>query len=84
MNELSMPCSRDTADVENRVHWVRDITFDERPVSGLHRHAPRIMAALRNLTINVIRMAGETKIAAALRHYAVHPSRPLGLIGVPP
>ena len=38
------------------------------------------MAALRNLTISVIRLAGETNIAAALRRHAVHPSRPLALI----
>ena len=35
------------------------------------------MAARRNLTISVIRLAGETNSAAALRRYAVHPSRPL-------
>ena len=39
------------------------------------------MAALRNLTISVIRLAGEPNIAAALRRHAVHPSRPLALIG---
>ncbi len=43
----------------------------------------QIMAARRNLTISVIRLAGETNIAAALRRYAVHPSRPLALIGAP-
>lgn len=41
----------------------------------------QIMAALRNLIISVIRLAGETNIAAALRRHAAQPSRPLALIG---
>ena len=67
--------------IENRVHWVRDVTFDEDRSQVRTGSAPQIMAALRNLTISVIRLAGETNIAAALRRHAVHPSRPLALIG---
>ena len=43
--------------------------------------APQIMAAPRNLIISVIRLAGKTNIAAALRRHAAQPSRPLALIG---
>ena len=67
--------------IENRVHWVRDVTFDEDRSQVRTGSAPQIMAALRNLTISVIRLAGEANIAAALRRHAVHPSRPLTLIG---
>ena len=76
--------------IENRVHWVRDVTFDEDRSHDEDRSqvrtgsAPQIMAALRNVAINVMRLAGETNIAAALRRCAVHPSRPLALIGAPP
>ena len=70
--------------IENRVHWVRDVTFDEDRSQVRTGSAPQIMAALRNLTISVIRLAGETNIAAALRRHAVHPSRPLALIGALP
>lgn len=69
--------------IENRVHWVRDVTFDEDRSQVRTGSAPQVMAALRNLTISVIRLAGETNIAAALRRYAVHPSHPLTLIGAP-
>ncbi len=70
--------------IENRVHWYG--------TSPLMKTAPkceraahlRIMAALRNVAISVMRLAGETNIAAALRRCAVHPSRPLALIGAPP
>ena len=69
--------------IENRVHWVRDVTFDEDRSQASTGSAPQIMAALRNLTIGMFRLAGETNIAAALRRYAVHPSHPLTLIGAP-
>jgi hypothetical protein len=35
------------------------------------------MAALRNLVITALRLAGVTNIAAALRHHARDPYRPL-------
>ena len=70
--------------IENRLHWVRDVTFDEDRSQIRTGSAPQIMAALRNLTISMIRLAGETNIAAALRRCAAHPSRPLALIGAPP
>ena len=70
--------------IENRVHWVRDVTFDEDRSQVRTGSAPQIMAALRNVAISVLRLAGETNIAAALRRCPVHPSRPLALIGAPP
>jgi hypothetical protein len=35
------------------------------------------MAALRNLAITALRLSGATNIAAALRHHARDPRRPL-------
>ena len=59
---------------------MRDIDFDEdrsliRTASG-----PRIMASLRNLVITILRLSGAASIAAALRHHARQPSRPLQAI----
>ena len=65
------------------MHWVCDVTFDEDRSPVRVGTAPQIMATLRNLTISLLRLAGEPNIAAALRRYAVHPSRPLALIGAP-
>ena len=39
--------------------------------------SPQVMAALRNLVITALRLAGITNIAKALRHHARHPHRPL-------
>lgn len=44
------------------------------------RSAPvtaQFMVALRNLVITALRLAGHTNIAAALRHHAREPHRPL-------
>ncbi len=68
--------------IENRVHWVRDVTFDEDRSPVRTGSAPQVMAALRNTAIGVLRRAGHTNIAAATRHYAAHPADALALLGL--
>jgi predicted transposase YbfD/YdcC len=63
--------------VENRLHWVRDVTFDEDRSQVRTAHGPQIMAALPNLAITALRLSGATNIAAALRHHARDTSRSL-------
>ncbi len=70
--------------IENRVHWVRDVTFDEDRSQVRSGSIPQVMAALRNLTIGLLRSAGESNIAAACRRYAAQPWAALALIGVRP
>ena len=70
--------------IENRIHWVRDVTMDEDRSQVRTGAAPQIMAALRNLTIGLLTMAGEPNIAAALRRNATRPFHPLALIGALP
>ena len=38
------------------------------------------MAALRNLTISLLRLAGHTNIARALRHHARHPDQAIAMV----
>ena len=59
------------------LHWVRDVSFDEDRSQIRTGNGPQIMAALRNLVITALRLAGVTNIAAALRHHARDPHRPL-------
>jgi predicted transposase YbfD/YdcC len=59
------------------LHWVRDVSFDEDRSQVRTSNGPQIMAALRNLVITALRLAGYTNIAAALRHHARDPHRPL-------
>jgi predicted transposase YbfD/YdcC len=63
--------------IENRLHWVRDVSFDEDRSQVRTAHGPQVMAALRNLAITALRLSGATNIAAALRHHARDTSRPL-------
>ncbi len=66
--------------IENRLHWVRDVTFDEDRSQVRTGAAPHVMATLRNLAISLLRLAGWTNIARALRHHAADRQRPLALL----
>jgi predicted transposase YbfD/YdcC len=44
--------------IENRLHWVRDITFDEDRSPIRSGNGPRVMVSLRNLVINILRVNG--------------------------
>ena len=68
--------------VENRLHWVRDVTFDEDRSQVRKGNGPRVMATLRNLAISVLRLAGAHFIAKALRWCARDHERALRLIGL--
>lgn len=47
--------------IENRLYWVRDVTFDEDRSQVRTGTGPRAMASLRNLAISALRMQGVTK-----------------------
>jgi predicted transposase YbfD/YdcC len=66
--------------IENKLHWVRDVTFDEDRSRVRTGSAPHVMATLRNLAISLLRLAGWTNIAHALRHHAADNRRPLALL----
>jgi hypothetical protein len=44
--------------IENRLHWVRDMTFGEDASTARTGSLPRVMASLRNLAIGALRLAG--------------------------
>ena len=69
--------------IENRLHWVRDVTFDEDRSQVRTGAAPQVMAAFRNAVIGLLRQTGARNIAAALRHYAWKPLAALNLLGFP-
>jgi predicted transposase YbfD/YdcC len=70
--------------IENRLHWVRDVTYNEDHSRVRTGTAARTMASLRNLAISALRLAGHTNIAQALRHMARNTTRPLQLLGITP
>jgi predicted transposase YbfD/YdcC len=66
--------------IENRVHWVRDVTFGEDASRVRTGNAPRVLAALRNLVISLLRLDETTNIAAVLRYNAGNENRPLAYL----
>ena len=66
--ERLLSLSRNHWSIENRLHWVRDVTFDEDRCRIRKGAGAQVMATLRNLAISLLRMAGATNIAKALRH----------------
>ena len=53
--------------IENRVHWVRDVTLGEDSSQVRASSRPRILATVRNLNTGLIRQAGLNEIAATVR-----------------
>lgn len=66
--------------IENKVHRVRDGVFDEDHHAARTGNCPTVWATLRNTAISLLRQAGTTNIAAALRANARDTNRVLTLI----
>lgn len=70
--------------IENRLHYVRDVTLGEDASQVRSGAAPEALAALRNAVLGLLRQHGYDKIAAALRHFAWSPGAALRLLGLHP
>ena len=57
--------------IENRLHYVRDFTYDEDRCRAYVRHLPRNLACLTNAAIAIVRCKGRFRyLPEANRHYA--------------
>jgi predicted transposase YbfD/YdcC len=65
--------------IENRLHYVRDVTYGEDGSQVRTGQAPRVMASCRNTAISLLRIDGWENIAAGCRHHARHPDHALKL-----
>jgi hypothetical protein len=63
-------CVRGHWSIENRTHYVRDVTLGEDASRIRKRGGPEIMAALRNAAIGFFRATGATNIAETIRRNA--------------
>lgn len=66
------------------LHWIRDTLYQEDKSQIRTRSGPRIMAALRNLAISALRLAGRTDITEATRWAARRMDRPFTILGLTP
>lgn len=68
--------------IENRVHYIRDVSMGEDASQIRTGGAPEVMAALRNVVLGLLRQAGWTNIAAGLRYYSWRPEDARRLLGI--
>lgn len=68
--------------IENRLHYVRDVTFGEDASQIEQGHAPQILAGLRNGLIAALRAEQVKNIAATLRQNALKVPRLLAKLGI--
>ena len=69
--------------IENRLHRVRDVLFDEDRSGATVGNVPQLLAALHNTTIGVLRAHGRPALARARRHLARAAHETLPLLGLP-
>jgi len=68
--------------IENRLHWVRDVTLGEDASRIRTAAAPEVLAGLRNAAISLLRLSGVTNIAEALRENLYHVRSLLAKLGI--
>jgi predicted transposase YbfD/YdcC len=64
------------------LHWIRDSLYQEDKSQIRTRNGPRIMAALRNLAIGALRLAGRPDITEATRWAGRFMDRPFTILGL--
>ena len=68
--------------IENRLHWVRDVTFDEDRCQVRKGHGPQVLACLRNAVIGLLRClrrSARQSLASMIRHFAANPAQALAV-----
>jgi predicted transposase YbfD/YdcC len=70
--------------IENGLHYVRDVMLGEDACQVRVDHAPANLAACCNTALNLLRLAGVTNGAAALRRHAMYPRQALTFLGIHP
>jgi hypothetical protein len=68
--------------IENRSHYVRDVTFGEDASRIRKDSGPEVMAAIRNATIGFLRSIGATNIAETLRRNPYQVGKLFTILGI--
>lgn len=69
--------------IENRGHRAKDVNLGEDASLIHHGQGPMVLSVLRDLSLNLLRRAGRTRIAAALRDYAQDADAAVALVLAP-
>lgn len=68
--------------IENRAHYVRDVTYDEDRSQLRTGSAPQVMATMRNTAISLLRLAGWTNIKQATEKLSRRLNQLLALLSI--
>jgi predicted transposase YbfD/YdcC len=68
--------------IENRVHYVRDVSFGEDGGHAAAGTTARVLASVRNALLFLFRRAGWHLVPDALAHYGASVQRALSLVGL--
>nr|WP_308214680.1 hypothetical protein [Salinispora arenicola] len=62
------------------LHWIRDTCYHEDASQVRTRNGPRVLASMRNLAINALRLAGRYDITEATRWANRNMTRPFTIL----
>ena len=65
--------------IENRLHWVRDVTLGEDACRVRTGAAPQVLAACRNAVLTLVRRLG-LRVVEGLEHFQEHRRQALDLV----
>lgn len=66
--------------IENKLHWIRDVIFDEDHAQLRKGSRPHFMALMRNFALCLLRLSAQSSIASALRLFSARPSEAIALL----
>ncbi len=69
--------------IENRLHYPRDVRFQEDASRIRSGQAPTVLAAVRNAMLNLLRGFGYDSLKKVRERFAAQPIRALGLLELP-
>ena len=69
--------------IENGLHYVRDVTFGEDASRVRRGAAPQVLAAIRNALVHLLAKVDATSYAAAIRRLNARPDEALDLLHLP-
>jgi hypothetical protein len=69
--------------IENKLHYVRDVTLGEDGCRVRTGSAPQVLAAVRNAVIHLLAGVEASSCAAAIRRLNNHPEEALALLDLP-
>lgn len=66
--------------IENRLHYVRDMTLGEDACRVRSGAGPQVLAGFRNAAIHLLGRVRPGNLAAAIRHLVAKPRKAVGLV----